>query len=228
MTYYRGLVPLLAFSLAACTSSRSLATGDYEETRGPGVMMWTYLSLRILPDQTFEYVYNTDDEGGKYGAGTYQLRGRKLKLAFNGRPLVQASSAQLTPLPTHTDSLLFTFDVYQADSGNVLVPAAGVTVLVRDNGGRVITGAGTAADGRATLHTPKASVPRLLTVNCIGYQPLREPLPPTSTAYKVYLQPSLGQLYAAGSVLRCKVLRQSSQQLVLRWGNQKVTMVKVP
>ena len=228
MKGYYCLLLAAALGAGACASSRGLALGNYRETRGPGVVMWTSHSLRLLPGQTFEYGMSSDDiESGKNGAGTYQLHHRQLELVFNGKPLVQATYARLRSLPP-ADSLHLTFAVQLADLENTWQPASGATVLLRDPQGQVRASAATDTAGRAVLRLSRPEPLGTLSVSYIGYQPLQQPVPAASTAFQVYLQPSLGRLYEAGSVLRFRVRRHTATRLVLGQGREKLTLLKTP
>ncbi|MBD2721616.1 carboxypeptidase-like regulatory domain-containing protein [Hymenobacter armeniacus] len=221
------MIALLALGCTACAGSRELALGDYRETHGPGVVLWTAKHLRLLPGQAFEYDMSSDDlASGKNGAGTYQRQGHTLELIFNGQPLVRASTVRLHSLPTASDSVRLTFAVRQADAWDVLQPAAGVSVVVRDQQGHPKAQVQTDSAGWAEVLLPRAWYPCTLSVSSIGYQPLQQDAPPSSTAYQVSLQPSAGRLYDAGSRLEFKVVRQTSSQLVLRQGAEKIILEK--
>lgn len=227
MLYHPRLLLVVALLCSACALPRELPLGNYHETRGPGVMMWTSKQLRILPGNTFKYVYSTDDESGWYGAGTYQLIGRKLRLTFDGKPLVPASCAEPRALPAHSDSLQLQVEVYLVGKDTVEV-ASYVSLLVQNAAHQIKAAVGTNASGRAAVSIAPAWGASTFSLRRLGYQALEQPMPQASTAYKVYLQPFLGALYDAGTVMKLEVLEETPQQLVLRWGLHKTAFIYRP
>jgi hypothetical protein len=209
-------------ALSSCAASRELAVGDYQETRGPDVMMWTIAHFSILPGHAFQYGISTDDESGRFGAGSYTLRGKRLQLLFNGKALVPPSYAQLQRLPTRPDSLLLTFDVHDAANGNEPLFLVGVTLC--DEAGGVVSG----EDGRAVVRIARSHHTHPISIKYVGRQTLEMPWPDSSTAYQIYLHPSLGTLYPAGSTLQFRVLEQTPAQLVVRRGKSKATFRFTP
>ena len=217
----------LAFALSSCAASRELAVGEYVETRGQGVVMWTIRHFRILPGHTFQYELSTDDESGRYGAGSYTLRGNRLQLLCNGKAFVPASSAQQQALPTRPDSLLLTFKVF--DGGDESYPEPFASIELRDKAGHVEKQIVSNYDGQAVVRTARSQHPHSMLIRQVGRQPFEQPWPDSSTAYKIFLQPSWGALYPAGSRLQFRVLEQTPTQLVVgRDKKSKVTFRFIP
>lgn len=229
MKNYCRVLPLLPlFGLSACAIRPALTTGKYVEDPGPGVLLFDSKELRLLPGQRFEYFVDSDDiSSGKHGAGTYELRGRRLRLAFDGQPLGPASQVQARPGPaTHPNSLTLTFRAWgKAGRDAAPQPLQGATILVRDTNVRtMIQGTSVDAAGRATLRLARTQRPQEILISSVGWQMLRQPWPAQNTAYEVYLQAECGDLYAAGTVKEFWVLRQTANRLVLRRGNNTTTL----
>ncbi|WP_375418184.1 hypothetical protein [uncultured Hymenobacter sp.] len=219
MKSYCRVLPLL-FGLSACATRPALTTGKYVEDPGPGVLSFESRELRRLPGQRFEYfAYSDDISSSKHGAGTYELRGKQLRLTFDGQPLGPAAQVQTRPGPaTHPDSL--TFQVRGSAGRDAPQPLAGATILVRST----MQGTSVGAAGRATLRLARTQDPQEIVISCVGWQMLRQPWPAQNTAYEVYLQAEFGDLYAAGTVKEFRVLRQTANRLVLRRGNNTTTL----
>lgn len=225
MKIFPSLLLLLAPGLPGCAPRAALTIGNYEETRGPGVViMYVSKQLRLLPGQKFEYFVDSD-MGGRYGAGTYQRRGRQLRLTFDGQPLGPAgASAQVRPLPAGPDSLTLTFQVQVVPYRGIPTPLPGATVLARDVAGRVLAGRSTDPAGQATLRVARNQLTQTLIVSSIGWHTLVQPCADTDAAYEVQMPTDLGALYAAGTVIQFQVVRQTADRLVLRRGSDMTTL----
>ena len=216
---------LLTAGLPACSPRLALPTGDYQQTGGPGVVLLSSKQLRLLPGQRFEYFVHTDMVGqGRHGTGTYEQRGRQLRLLFDGQPLgrdmawAQARTPALASRPPDPDSLTLTFRVWAVVGRDAPVPYAGATVLGRDAGGRVITGTACDSAGQAGLRVARHAPPLVLEASGVGSSPWRESWAARTTAYDVYLPFRLGTRYAAGAVREFRVLGQTADRLELRDG----------
>lgn len=162
---------------------------------------------------------------GKHGAGTYELRGRQLRLPFDGQPLGRGSEAQTRPGPAgRPDSLTLTFQVWGRAGREAPQPLQGATILARDTAVPVMQGTSVDAAGRATLRLARSQHPQRIIISSVGWQTLSQPWPAHNTAYEVYLQAEYGGLYAAGTVKEFHILRQTPSRLVLRHGNQTNTL----
>jgi hypothetical protein len=218
---------LLAAGVVACTTPKALITGNYVETRGPGVILWESIELQINPNNTFVYVHSSDDiASGKYGEGTYKFTDKKLRLTFAN--LVPATpQMQSHPLIAHPDSVTFTFLVKSGNSRNPELGAAlpEATIIALDVVGRVITGTSSDKAGFGTLRLARASHPQKLIISSVGLLTWEQACPASSTAYQVQLPENLGTPYAAGTVKEFRVLRQAGGQLVLKQGANKIRLI---
>ena len=213
----RFLIALPLLGLLACAPMR-LMPGTYTETRGQGVVMWTGRTLRLADDHTFTYRYWSDNlANGRYGQGTYQLRGHKLHLQFEAA-LPMAATATSWPLVPPPDSLILKFLVLARPpgSGAKAVPLAYATIAVHTESGKVVEVSSDTA-GHAALRVPRNA--RWLNVQSLGFSPWRQECPPSSTAYRVELPASQGTPYAAGtSIVFSLVRHQPATTLVMRQG----------
>ena len=219
---------LLTAGLPACSPRLALPTGNYRETGDPGVALSSSKQLRLLPNQRFEYFEHSDMVGhGKYGAGTYQWRGRRLRLVCDGQLLGRdAAWAEARPLPgpPAADSLTLSFRVWSTLGRNAPIPYTGATVVGRDASGRDVTGVFCDPAGRAVLRVARRAPPAELLVSGGGSLPWRESWPGAATAYEVYLPAQLVARYAAGTVRQFSILTQTADQLVLRDGVATVVL----
>ena len=220
---------LLAAGLAACAPVR-LITGDYRETHGPGVILLAGKELRLSDDHTFVYSYWSDDlSSGRYGTGTYQLLGNRLRLEFVGQPpvVVNVLAQSLVPRP---DSLILAFAV----SGGAAIGTAEVTtlpgasIIAYGEAGQPVAAISSDAKGRAVLRLPRTARAQRLLVQCLGYKPWRQECPASSTAYQLELPPDAGTPYAAGTRKEFRVLRQTAAALVLKQGPVQTTFQRQP
>lgn len=214
---------LFAVGLTSCATRGALPSGVYIETRGPGVVLFESKELRLYPDHQFDYIHWTDMEGeGPQGKGTYSLRGPQLHLHFDGRSVAGMPAVQVHPVtaPPAADSVAVTVDLrFEKEA------AGGLTVLVFDETGRVLTGASSNPAGRAHLALARTQRPQRFTINGIGFQQIEQPWPLSSTAYTVQLAEKLGPAYKAGKILSFQVLQRSVAKLVLRQGADTITLV---
>ncbi|QKG54513.1 carboxypeptidase-like regulatory domain-containing protein [Hymenobacter sp. BRD67] len=219
----RLLALLLVIGAVGCTSVR-LPPGSYSETRGLGVIMWEGKTLQIASNHTFAYSRWSDDiNSGRYGTGTYQLTGTKLLLQFQeSPPIVVGVQAQQLALPP--DSLLLTFTIL----GRPVVgtaeaaPVSGATIAARDEKGKPVAAVSSNAAGRASLRVPPSTAQ--ISVESLGFVTWRQACPPGSTAYRLELPPNDGTAYAAGTVLKFRLVRRPPPNtLVMKRGkNQTV------
>lgn len=218
---------LVLVGVVACSTPKALITGNYLETRGPGVILWDSIELQLNPDSTFIYVHSSDDViSGKYGKGKYRFTNKKLQLTF-ANLLAATPQTQSHPLIAHADSLLFTFSVKSSSDRNPELGIAlpGATIIARDTTGRVIAGISSNEAGVATLRLTRAAQPRKLFISFIGFVDWEQACPTSSTAYQVQLPENYGTPYAAGTVKEFRVLRQADGQLVLKRGANTTTLV---
>lgn len=213
----RFVVTLPLLGLLACTPMR-LVPGTYTETRGSGVVMWTGRTLRLADDHTFAYSYWSDDVvSGRYGQGTYQLRGHKLQLQFEAATPV-AATAIARPLASSPDSLVLKFLVLARlpSSGAKAVPLAYATITAHTEAGKVVEVSSDTA-GHATLRAPRGT--RWLSVQSLGFSPWRQECPPRGTAYRLELPANQGTPYAAGTSMVFNLVRHyPANSLVMRQG----------
>ena len=217
---------LLAAGLMGCATQSALPLGRYAQTGGPGVALGEATELRLFPDHRFEYRLWTDMVGvGQQGRGTYSLRGPQLRLRFDGGLTAPVPVVEQRPLPGPPAS----------DSVAVLVVlrheqevAAGLTLLALDETGRILRGTSSNAAGRARLAVARTQRPYRFTVNGIGFVPVEQPWPRTSTAYAVHLAEKLGPAVPAGKALFFRILRQTPARLTLQQGSDTVVLAVSP
>lgn len=208
--------------LLACAPMQ-VATGNYNETRGPGVVMWTGQTLCLAADHTFAYCYWSDDvSSGRCGQGVYRLRGNKLHLQFGAMPPAVAT-AVARPLATPSDSLKMEFLVLARAlaSGASPTPLPYATIVAYAGPGKIVASAVSDTAGCAVLRVPPDT--RWLGVQSLGFATWRQACPPSSTSYRLELPANHGTPYAAGTGIVFRLVRrQPSQTLLVRQGAARV------
>ena len=219
------VLPLLG--LLACAPMR-LVPGTYIETRGPGVVMLAGQTVRLAEGQTFAYNYWSDDmASGRYGQGTYHLRGHQLHLEFGAAPLVVAA-AVARPLATSPDSLVLEFLVLARPPGHgaEVAPLAYATIAAHTESEKVVEVSSDSA-GHAVLRLPRTA--RWLSVKSLGFSPWWQECPPSSTAYRLELPAKQGTPYAAGTSKSFRLARrQPARTLLVREGAMQVVFERQP
>ena len=222
---------LLAAGLMGCATQSALPLGRYAQTGGPGVALGEATELRLFPDHRFEYRLWTDMVGvGQQGRGTYslrgqQLRGQQLRLRFDGGLTAPVPVVEQRPLlgPPASDSVAVLVVLRHEQE-----TAAGLTVLALDETGRILSGTSSNAAGQARLAFARTQRPHRFTVNGIGFVPVEQSWPRTSTAYAVHLAEKLGPAVPAGKILFFRVLRQTPARLTLQQGPDTVVLAVSP
>lgn len=218
---------LLAAGASACATSKRLATGDYSETRGPNVILFSGRELCLNPDQTFTYAHWSDDiSSSRYGTGTYWFTHKKLRLVFENT-IPSKIETQSIPLVVRPDSIVLTFLVQSLENPAIAVPLAGVTILAR-TASLPIVGVATDATGHATLRLGRSGQSAMLAVSSVGFLTWQQACPAGNTAYKLQLPMDLGTPYEAGIVKEFWVRHHREKQLVLAQGKQVITLVAQP
>lgn len=216
----------LAFAtlaLSACAAPRQLTTGAYLETL-PNTILFSSKELRLYPEHRFAYYQHTDMVGaGKHGTGTYELLGRTLLLHFNGQPAEPATETEQRPLPTNTHA--WRFVVTTTNHHGISLPLAGATLTVFDEAGGEMKTIACDTAGRAEVPALSSIQARSVLISMIGFEPWKQRLSETSTAYDIALRPNFGQAYPEGTTLEFGVLKHGAGRLVLREGKSTISMV---
>lgn len=230
MNALRIFLPLLLGGTAACTSHHALLPGDYQETAGPGSMLFSSKQLVLYPNHRFTYYQHSDMIGmGKQGNGTYRQRGQWLLLHFDGQQPVVQTWARQRPLGAGPDSLVLTFLIRSGFGADSLQPVEGATVLFRDAAGRELNGASADSQGRVTLPFTTNSRSYSIEVHAIGFDSWQQPWPEQPSAFVVRLAPKLGEQVPAGTSWGFRQLPPAPPEgLRLRWGDDAVRFLRRP
>lgn len=217
---------LLVATTGAC-SRATLPAGHYTEAARPGTILLAGQAVDLRADKTFTYQRWSDDLGSeRYGAGTYQLTGKKLRLRFEAAPLAVARS-QAEPLAPRSDSLVFAFTISgpPSSSAAALAPLPAAVVTGRAMNGRVLAAVASDSAGRAVLTFAHAARPALLQVEHLGLVPWRQACPSVSTMHRVQLPAELGTPYAPGKVKEFWVRAHSGWHLVSGPGQRQRVLI---
>ena len=220
------LLGFLATWLLGCATQRALPLGRYVKTGGPGVALGKATELRLHPDHRFEYRRWTDMIGdGQQGQGTYSLRGQQLRLRFDGGLPAPVPQVEQQPVagPPASDSVAVLVLLRHGQEA-----AEGLTLLALDESGRTLGGTSSNAAGKARVVVARTQRPHRFTVQGIGFLPVEQPWPNTSTAYTVHLAEKLESAVPAGKVLSFRVLQQTAAQLTLQQGTDTVVLAASP
>jgi hypothetical protein len=220
------LFGFLTLGLTHCATHGTLPLGKYAETRGPGVVLFEGKELHLHPDHRFEYTHWTDMVGeGRQGRGTYSVRGQQLRLRFDGglTPPVPQVEPQPGPELPASDSVAVLVTLRHGQAA-----AAGLTVLVMGEAGRMLSGASSNAAGQARLVCARTDRPNRFIVSGIGFQSVEHPWPEKSSAYAVHLAEQLDPAVPAGHVLTFRVLEQTTAKLILQQGRDTLVLVPSP
>jgi hypothetical protein len=213
---------LLAAIVSSCATSQKLNAGSYDETPESGIL-WVGHTITLHADQTFSYNRWSDDMGNdEYGTGTYQVKRKVLRLAFEKQPPPRSSQVQAYSINYKPDTLVYDFQVNinsLGRSGIEPLPYATLVALSSDN--KVVSGNATNENGRATLRIARATRPQLLQVSFIGYLTLKYPCPASSTAYQVLLESNRGTPVPAGTNRKYSILHVADSQFVMLLGKHK-------
>lgn len=229
MNPLRSLLLLLFSGLAACTSHRLLLPGDYQETAGPDVMLFSSKQLVLYPNHRFDYYQHSDMIGmGKQGTGTYRQRGQWLQLRFDGRQSAARTWGRQRLLGAGPDSLVLTFLIRGGFGADSLHSVEGATVLLRDAAGKVLNGTSADSKGRATLPFTTTPRPQLVEVAAIGSDVWQQAWPEQPSAFVVRMVPRLGRGVPAGTSWGFRQLPGPPDQLRLRWGADTVRFLRRP
>lgn len=221
------LASLLLAGLAACAPGR-LPSGTYVQAHRSGVIALEGRTLCLADDHTFAYVFWSDDlSSSRYGAGTYQLAGRRLRLIF-AASLPVAASAQVQALATAPDNLVLAFEVRGRSAAGRAVALPYAVVTAYDKANKLLTGASTDAQGRAKLRLPRGAQPQLLRAEGLGFVTWNQACAIGSATYQVVLPPNEGRSYAPGTTKEFRVRRASSQRLLLRQGAAQLAFERQP
>lgn len=212
---------------SACATSKRLAAGNYSETRGPNVILFSGRELRLNPDQTFTYAYWSDDiSSSRYGTGMYQFTHKKLRLVFENTVLPKIET-QFIPLTVRPDSIVLTFLVQSLENPSTALPLVGATIVPRTTSPPIV-GVTTDGTGHATLRLAQSGHSAILAVSSTGFLTWQQACPAGNTDYKLQLPADLGTPYEAGVVKEFWVRHHSEKQLVLAQGKQIITLVAQP
>jgi len=193
-----------------------------------GVVALEGKTLRLADDHTFSYTFWSDDLSSRhYGAGTYQLVGRRLRLAFAAL-LPVAASAQVQALAAAPDTLLLTFMVRGRSAAGTegALPYAIVTAYDKVN--KLLAGASSSVQGRAELRLPRHTPPQRLRVESLGFTTWNQECAAASAAYQVVLPPDEGTPYTAGTIKEFRVRRAGGLRLLLRQGRAQLAFERQP
>ena len=220
------LLGFLAAGLMGCTAQIALPLGRYVETGGPGVALGEAKELRLYPDHRFEYRLWTDMVGhGQQGQCTYSLRGQQLRLRFDGGLTAPVPIVEQQPLvgPLASDSVAVLVLLRHEQEA-----AQGLTLLALDETGRSLGGTSSNAAGQARVAFARTQRPYRFTVQGIGFSPVEQPWPHTSTAYIVHLAEKLVSAVPTGKVLSFRVRQQTAARLTLQQGPDTVVLTASP
>ena len=221
------LASLLLAGLAACAPGR-LPSGTYVQAHRGGAIALEGRTLCLAENHTFTYTFWSDDlSSSRYGAGTYQLVGRRLRLIF-AASLPAAASAQVQALATAPDSLVLAFEVRGRSAAGRVVALPYVVVTAYDKANKLIAAASTDAQGRAKFRLLRGTPPQLLRAECLGFTTWNQACATGSAAYQVVLPPDEGRPYATGATKEFRVRRASSQRLLLRQGAAQLAFERQP
>ena len=209
------LASLLLAGLAACAPGR-LPSGTYLQVHRGRVIALEGRTLSLADNLSFAYAFWSDDlSSSRYGVGTYQLVGRRLRLTFAASPPV-AASAQVQALAIAPDGLELTFEVRGRSAARRVVALSYAVVTAYGKANNLLAGASTDAQGRAKLRLPRGTQPQLLRAECLGFITWNQACAVGSAAYQVVLPPNEGRPYAPGTTKEFRVRRASSKRLLLR------------
>lgn len=224
-----GQIGLLLAGATACTPAL-LPSGRYVETAAPGTLLLAGQTVTILDAHRFAYVRWSDDlASSHYGAGSYQRRGRTVRLLFEAPPHATQAQVLARPLPTPADSVLLTFLVESAGTTQVAPePIPFATVRACDATGHDLRAVLTNLRGQATLHLARSAAPPLLLVASLGFATWRAMGPANSTAYHLQLPATAGTPYAAGTTKFFRARRLGGQWALREDPRQLPLLLQAP